>query len=109
MTIYQVLLSEEAERDLPNIFSYVAFHDSHESALKLIENLEETCAKLEELQNRGHILKELKRLSIFEYLEVFYKPYRIVYEISDHIVYVHCIIDGRRDMESILRQRLLTS
>lgn len=109
MTTYQVLMSEAAENDLRNIFSYVAFHDSKERALTLLENLQESCAKLEEFPNRGHIPNELKRFLIHEYLEIFYKPYRIIYEISNHTIYVHCIIDGRRDVESVLRQRLLTS
>jgi len=109
MTTNKVLMSKEAENDLRNIFSYVSFHDSKERALTLLENLQESCAKLEEFPNRGHIPNELKRFSINEYLEIFYKPYRIIYEINNHTIYVHCIINGRRDVESVLRQRLITS
>jgi len=107
MTDYQVVLSEEAEKDLKDIATYVAKYDSPEKALKLLDNLEETCARLEKYPERGHVPKELERLSVIQYLEIFFKPYRIIYEIDQRDVYVHCIIDGRRDIESVLRQRLL--
>ncbi len=107
MTDYQVVLSEEAEKDLKDIALYVARYDSPEKALRLLENIEETCAKLEDHPERGHVPKELERLSIVQYLEIFFKPYRIIYEIDKRDVYIHCIVDGRRDIESVLRQRLM--
>ena len=107
MTDYHVALSEEAEKDLKDIATYVAQYDSPEKALKLLDNLEETCARLEKYPERGHVPKELERLSVIQYLEIFFKPYRIIYEIDQRDVYAHCIIDGRRDIESVLRQRLL--
>ncbi len=107
MTKYQVLLSEEAEKDLKEISIYVARYDSPEKALHLLENLEETCARLEDYPDRGHIPKELERLALTQYLEIYFKSYRIIYEISRNHVFVHCIIDGRRDIETVLGQRLL--
>ncbi|NQU65049.1 MAG: type II toxin-antitoxin system RelE/ParE family toxin [SAR324 cluster bacterium] len=107
MIKYRVLLSEEAEKDLKDISVYVARYDSPEKAILLLENLEETCVKLESYPNRGHVPTELERFAMDQYLEIYFKPYRIIYEIGKNEVFVHCIIDGRRDIESILRQRLL--
>ncbi len=107
MKKYRVLLTEEAEKDLRDISLYVARYDSPEKALQLMENLEETCVKLESYPDRGHVPKELGRLAMTQYLEIFFKPYRIIYEISKKDVFIHCIIDGRRDIETVLRQRLL--
>ena len=44
---------------------------------------------------------------IKEYREVHFKPYRIVYRVSDGAVHVLMIADGRRDMEALLQRRLL--
>ena len=44
---------------------------------------------------------------IKEYREVHFKPYRIVYRVSDDAVRVLMIADGRRDMEALLQRRLL--
>ena len=34
-------------------------------------------------------------------------PYRIIYQIINNSLYVHCILDERRDMQSLLMDRLL--
>ena len=42
-----------------------------------------------------------------EYREIFFKPYRIIYRIQAKRVYVYLIVDGRRDMRTLLSRRLL--
>jgi toxin ParE1/3/4 len=44
---------------------------------------------------------------VAEFRELFYKPYRIIYQVIGNYVYVHCILDGRRDMQDTLQQRVL--
>ncbi|MCH7939221.1 MAG: hypothetical protein IID13_05700 [Candidatus Marinimicrobia bacterium] len=46
-------------------------------------------------------------ISVPDYLEVHYKPYRVIYQIVGKGAYVHCVLDGRRDMQSLLPERLL--
>ena len=36
-----------------------------------------------------------------------FKPYRIVYQVGKKTVYIHCVFDGRRDMQKLLQERLL--
>ncbi len=58
---------------------------------------------------RGNTPKELRDLGITEYREVHYKPYRVIYRIFGEKAVVYCVIDGRRDMESLLKRRLIRS
>ena len=51
--------------------------------------------------------KELRPLGISEYREAHYKPYRIIYRIMNRTVVIYCVVDGRRDMQSLLHLRLL--
>ncbi len=104
---YKLLIDPLAKSDIIDIYNYVAENDSLENAKKLLTNLEKTYLKLENLPNRGHIPPELKNTGIRRYREIHFKPYRIIYEIIDNIVYVHCILDGRRNMQEILANRLL--
>ena len=104
---YQVHIIADAEDDLYEIFQYVANNDSLSRAEKLLDKLEETCLSLAELPKRGHVPPELKRVAVSDYLEIHYKPYRIIYQVSSNRVYVHCVLDGRRDLEELLRYRLL--
>jgi toxin ParE1/3/4 len=104
---YKLLIDPLAKKDIIDIYNYVSNNDSYEKAKDLLTNLEKTYLKLERLPERGHIPPELRNTGIKKYREIHYKPYRIIYEIIDNIVYVHCILDGRRNMQEILANRLL--
>ena len=107
MRKYKVLIDPQAKQDLKEIFIYVATNDSISSANKLLGSLEKTCYKLEEFPERGHIPQELRLTGIKRYLEILYKPYRIIYEIENNQIYIHCVLDGRRNIQEILSERLL--
>lgn len=108
MTIkYKVIVDPQAKLDLKEIFIYAAINDSIQSANKLLDALEETCLKLEKFPERGHIPPELRPTGIKSYLEILYKPYRIIYEIEGNLIYIHSVIDGRRNIQEILSNRFL--
>ena len=104
---YKVLIDPQAKQDIKEIFIYVSINDSLSSANKLLDALENTCYKLEEFPRRGHIPIELRPTGIKRYLEIHYKPYRIIYEIENNLIYIHSILDGRRNIQEILSDRLL--
>jgi toxin ParE1/3/4 len=104
---FTVNLIKDAESDLIDIYRYVARNDSVENAESLLDKLERTIIKLETMPLRGHFPPELERIGVLEYREVFFKPYRIIYQVIKSNVYVHCILDGRRDLQDLLHQRVL--
>jgi toxin ParE1/3/4 len=107
MKKYKVLIDPQAKQDLNELFIYVASNDGISMADKLLDAIEKTCYKLEEYPERGHIPQELKLTGIKRYLEIHYKPYRIIYEIEKNLVYIHSILDGRRNIQELLAERLL--
>ncbi|MFH2045633.1 MAG: type II toxin-antitoxin system RelE/ParE family toxin [Pseudomonadota bacterium] len=104
---YTVLLTYDAARDLDELYGFIAKHDTPRKAEYVLGQIEKTFSKLSELPERGTYPEELLSLGIREYREIFFKPYRIIYRIIDKNVYVLMIADGRRDMQSLLQQRLL--
>jgi len=104
---YQIFILEDAEIDILEIFQYIAVNDSSSKADRFIEALEKKCNSLSSFAKRGHIPPELDRVSIFNYLEINYKTYRIIYQLVENHVFIHCILDGRRDLAEVLHQRLL--
>lgn len=104
---YKVRIDPLARQDLKEIFLYVAVNDSIDAANQLLGKIEETCYKLEKQPTRGHIPEELRGTGIKRYLEIHYKPYRITYEIKKEIVYIHSVLDGRRNIQEILSERIL--
>ncbi|MEA2110210.1 MAG: type II toxin-antitoxin system RelE/ParE family toxin [Pseudomonadota bacterium] len=104
---YSVLLSNDANQDLRKLYGYIAKYDSPDNANKVIDQIEHIFNELAEYPNRGACPKELLALGIHEYREVFFKAYRIIYRVNKDSVYVLLIADGRRDMQTLLQQRLL--
>ena len=104
---FEVFLLAEAEKDLDEIYRYVKHHDSPEKAERLFQNLEQAMLSLETSPLRGHYPPELERLGVLEYREVFFKPYRVIFEVAGGAVFIHCVLDGRRDLRDILQLRLL--
>jgi toxin ParE1/3/4 len=104
--LYAVNLTQEAEEDLLEIYKFVALQDSFGNAESLFNNLFKKCVSLKDLPNRGHTPPELIGVTD-TYLEIHFKPYRIIYEISGNNVFIHCVLDGRREMKKLLEERLL--
>jgi len=104
---YAVNILKNAEEDILEIYQYVALHDSKEKAEYLFLKLEKTCFSLTSYPNKGHIPPELERIGIFTYQEVHFKPYRIIYQVRDKEVFIHCVLDGRRSLQDLLEKRLL--
>lgn len=104
---YKVNIVSSAEDDLVEIYQYVFFNDSEQNAEKIYSKLYEKCSSLQEYPNRGHIPPELNHLGINDFLEINYNPYRIIYQIIGKVVFIHCILDGRRDIQKLLQERLM--
>ncbi len=107
MKKYQVVLTSDAERDIIDIYDYIAKKDTLQNAEYVLENLESLILSLEESPERGHYPAELSVQGIKEFKEVIFKPYRAIYEVIGSKVIVHLCVDGRRDMKTLLERRLI--
>jgi toxin ParE1/3/4 len=105
--IYDVSLTKDAERDLEEIYLYIAEHDSRASAGHVLDRLVKAAEALKTSPNRGSFVEELRSLGISEYRQIFFKPYRLIYRVHSKQVIIYVITDGRRDMGSLLSRRLL--
>ena len=104
---FAVFLTNDAARDLNELYDYIGGHDAPQEADYVLEQIENAFSRLSEFPERGAYPKELLALGIREYREVFFKSYRIIYRVVDKNVYVLMIADGRRDLQSLLQRRLL--
>jgi toxin ParE1/3/4 len=103
--VYDVEWSETAERDLIAIIEYIA----DESPLRAYEVFKEPKRKalsLRTFPGRGRIVRELQEQGIAQYHELVVSPWRIIYRISEKVVYVLSVLDSRRSIEDILLRRL---
>ena len=103
-----VFLTDDAARDLDELYEHIALHDAPQRANYVLEQIERAFSRLSEYPERGALPKELLALGIREYREIFFKPYRIIYRLMDKNVYLLLIADGRRDMQALLQRRFLS-
>ena len=104
---YEVRIDNIAIDDLYSIYRYIANNDSPEKAAHVIDNIEKAMTSLETMPARGNYPPEMQRWGVSDFREIFFKPYRIVYEIKGKSVFIHAVLDGRRNCEDLLQQRLL--
>jgi len=104
-----VFLTADAAGDLEELYNYIALHDADApgKAEQVLARIEKILSSLSESPERGTYPKELLALGIREYREIFFKPYRVIYQVIGNKVHVLLIVDGRRDMQTLLQRRLL--
>ncbi|MBS0509989.1 MAG: type II toxin-antitoxin system RelE/ParE family toxin [Proteobacteria bacterium] len=104
---YEVLLTQGAEQDLESIHDDIAEFDCVANANYVLDQLMEVVESLAQFPERGSYPKELVALGIKEYRQTAFKPYRVIYRVLGSQVVIYLIVDGRRDMQSLLARRLL--
>ncbi len=104
---FDVRLTVDAERDIEDIYRYIAEHGGVGIAERVLAGIERKCIGLAHFPARGDVPNELLALGIRDFRETHDKPYRIMYRIAGRTVIVLCVLDGRRDMQSLLQNRLL--
>jgi toxin ParE1/3/4 len=107
MKRHRVMMTAAAARDIADIHAYVAKQDGDRRASQLLDRIEAVLGKLAKLPLRGNHPKELAALGIHDYRETRFKPYRVIYRVIEDSVYVLLVVDGGRDMQSLLARRLL--
>jgi toxin ParE1/3/4 len=104
---FTVFLTADAAGDLEELYDYIAQHDAPGKSEHVLTRIEKILSSLSESPERGTYPKELLALGIRDYREIFFKPYRVIYQVTGDKVHVLLIVDGRRDMQTLLQRRLL--
>lgn len=104
---YKVLLTRSAERDLEEIYQYIAEYDTQGNADYVLDKLMAVAETLATFPERGSYPKELLALGIREYRQAHFKPYRLIYRVLEKQVFIYMIADSRRDMQTLLSRRML--
>lgn len=104
----RVLWTRTARRDLDTVVAYIAT-DSIENALSVLDRLQERAESLTTAAERGRPVPELRSIGVHQYRELVERPWRIVYRIEPGSVLVLAVLDGQRDLEFLLLDRLVRS
>jgi len=103
---FTVELTKSAEADLNDIIQWIARNDSADRAVHVLDRIQSKLESLRLEPERGSVPQELRNLGIDRYRQIFFKPYRIIYQVREKRVIVSLVADGRRDMAVLLQRRL---
>lgn len=100
-----VIVSSAASDDVAGLLDYVMATRDLAAATALDQRLDDALANLARPPDRGRVVPELRARGISIYRELQRPPYRIVYRTVGAEVWVLAIVDGRRDLDSLLFER----
>jgi toxin ParE1/3/4 len=103
-----VVWTEVAASDLERIAVYLAA-ESPLRAASTIDRIVNRAESLASFPNRGRTPPELRVLGDRTWKELQEPPWRIIYRRLDTVVQIHAVLDGRRSLEDILMERVLSS
>ena len=104
----KVVWTAVASGDLERIAAYLA-SESPLRASAVIDRIVERTESLASLPNRGRTPPELRSIGDRTWRELQEPPWRIIYRWLDDVVQIHAVLDGRRNLEDILMERMLKS
>ena len=103
--IKEVEVSPFAQGDLNEIIEYYSSY-SQDYVETTISEFEENVMSLQQHPRSGRIIPELEKQGITQYRELIQGYYRIVYKISKDKVIILTVIDGRRNFEEVIIEKL---
>lgn len=101
-----ILWTQSAVQDLNAIITYIS-ENNPENAQRIFAGLRQECERLQDFATAGRIVPELKKQNILLYRELVIVPWRVIYRVTDNIIYILAVFDGRRNLYDVLLTRIL--
>ena len=103
----KVVFLRDAEADLHDLRSYFIHQFSTTAWHAHFRKLKQTILKLAEFPQMGSVPDEIAHLGLSRYRQVIAGQTRVIYEIQSDAIVIHIVCDTRRNMRTLLTQRLL--
>ncbi len=105
MKVSKIFWTETAARDLEAIVDFIST-ERPQTALQVLKKIRLKAGALRISPRRGRLLPELAHLKGLPFRELVEPPWRIIYRIHANAVQILSVLDGRRDLEDLLYDRL---
>jgi plasmid stabilization system protein ParE len=98
---HRLIWSPEAADDLAGISAYISQH-SPTIAADFVARMLDAIDRLADFPHLGPAIRDLKRS---RYRHLIFRPYRIIYRVTDEAVVLIAIVHGAQDLKRFLRRR----
>jgi len=104
---FKVVILDSAEQDLKELRAYILKNFSVETWRTTYAKIKESIRNLQNFPQAGSVPDEIEKLNLSQYRQVVSGMNRVIYEVRLDVIYVHVVVDTRRDMNALLTRRLL--
>lgn len=104
---FTVVILHSAKIHLKDLKSYLARKFSSATWQATYEQLKQAIRRLENQPYVGSIPEEIETLNLSQYCQVSCGMNRIIYEVRDQTVYIHIIVDTRKNLQALLLKNLI--
>jgi plasmid stabilization system protein ParE len=102
----KVQFVDYAERDLEDVIEYLVKDKNNSTyAKKVLKAIKDEINILKIYPAKGSLPQELENLGLLNYKQVLVEQIRIVYQVSDQVIYIHIVCHTRRDLAAIVKRR----
>jgi plasmid stabilization system protein ParE len=102
-----IIWTDAARDDLLEIRAYLKMQQSPAFVKKVTEQIRDEVGSLRDWPSKGIYVQELEELQLDQYRELLAGQHRIIFERVSEAFYIHIVCYTSRDLESLLRRRLL--
>lgn len=103
----KIVILASAELDLQDLRAYIVKDFSAATWQKTFKQIRASIRNLAKFPLLGSVPDELQTLNLTQYRQVLSGQNRIIYEVRQDTIYVHLVVDTRRDLLSFLLRRLV--
>lgn len=103
----KIVILASAELDLQDLRAYIVKDFSAATWQKTFKQIKASIRNLASFPLLGSVPDELQTLNLTQYRQVLSGQNRIIYEVRQDTIYVHLVVDSRRDLLSFLLRRLV--
>jgi plasmid stabilization system protein ParE len=103
----KTVILTSAKTDLQQLRSYILKNFSKDVWQSTYAKLKESIRNLSAFPYLGVIPQELADIHMHQYRQLICGMNRIIYEVRGDTLYVHVIVDTRRDLSALLMRRLV--
>lgn len=105
----KIIWTHNALNDLQNIREHLKVNESPAFVRKVTEEILNEVKSVREWHNKGTFVPELEDLHLTTHRQLLAGQNRIIIERGHDVVYIHMIAHTSRDLEALIRRRLLSS
>jgi len=103
---YKIVWTKSAEMELNEIVDYIIENDGVDIANDIYCKIKERAELLAVNPELGRIVPDLAKMTV-KFREIIFKSWRFIYKVEKSTIKILLVIDGRRNIEDILYEKLI--